>query len=99
MALLRKAMHPAGGNHGTGPSGLPNFSQHPSPILSKNKANLLVRVSASYESSREIVDPFLSFKTGDDFVRAMDVVARVSLGEAFREHCRRTQIVALDSCI
>ena len=57
---------------------------------------MLVGVSAPYESRGKIVHPFLSFKAGDYFVRAMNVVATVGLDEHIFEYLRRTQIVALD---
>ena len=45
-------------------SGMPDFSQRSAPVLAQNQAKVLIGVSASDESSREIVDSFLSFEAG-----------------------------------
>ena len=61
---------------------MPDVAQHPPPILSQNKSDVLVGISASYEGSGEIVDSLLPLKPGDYFVRSMNMVSAVG----FRKH-------------
>src|SRR5580700_6528011 len=76
---------------------MPDFSQHPAPVLAQNEAKVLIGVSPSDESGGEIINSFLSFEASDHFVRSMNVVARVGLRQHLLKYRRICEIITLDS--